>query len=141
MCLGPQTGLGHNSIIFMIECQANYLIACIKKVLALPPGSASAGSLVPKPAVQSAWTDGIQARLAGLVWSTCASWYNLQGERNVTMWPSVVTEYWWATRKPDWSHFDFGRDADAAWAAWTAARKAGGVAGTAGAAGKVLKST
>src|SRR4029077_2652324 len=27
---GPNTNLGHNSIIFMIECQANYIIHCLR---------------------------------------------------------------------------------------------------------------
>ena len=29
-CLGPGTALGHSSIIFMIECQVNYIMDCIR---------------------------------------------------------------------------------------------------------------
>jgi len=40
MMYGPNTNLGHNSIIFMIECQTRYILDCAKRALAAT-GSAS----------------------------------------------------------------------------------------------------
>lgn len=48
----------------------------------------------------------LQRDLAGAVWGGCISWYNLQGQKNITMWPWTVVQYWWATRKVDWKAYD-----------------------------------
>ena len=102
MCVGPNTGLGHNSIIAMIECQARFIRACVARAVAAGPRA----SLAPRARAQEAWADATQARLRGTVWAGCNSWYNNQGGKNITMWPGTVTQYWWATLWPRWADFD-----------------------------------
>jgi cation diffusion facilitator CzcD-associated flavoprotein CzcO len=93
---GPNTGLGHNSIVFMIEAQVRYVSRCLR-LLRRRPGS----TLAVRPAAQRAFNDRLQARLAGTVWSTgCRSWYLDESGRNRTIWPGFTFGYWWRTRRP-----------------------------------------
>ena len=100
MCMGPNTGLGHASMIYMIECQANYAASCICDVVA-----ANKRSITVKDEPFRAFNASIQARLRGAVWSGCASWYNLQGKKNVTLWPGTITEYFLGTWTPTKKHY------------------------------------
>ncbi|MFC4534523.1 flavin-containing monooxygenase [Sphaerisporangium dianthi] len=98
--LGPNTGLGHNSVVFMIEAQVRYIISCLRLLSA-----ARARALDVRPSAERAYNDGLQRRLDRLVWSKggCTSWY-LDGEgRNRTLWPGFTFEFWARTRavKPE----------------------------------------
>lgn len=108
ICLGPNTGLGHNSIIFMIECQTAYLLQCIRHLR-----STGQASLMVKLEAQTAFDTRTQAKLKNTVWATCSSWYNqqrsLEGGRNISMWPGTVTRYWWETLWPKWEDFTFAK--------------------------------
>ena len=104
LCLGPNTGLGHNSIIAMVECQTRLMLQLMARAEAAGPAAAVA----PTAAAQRDAAERTQAALRGTVWSTCASWYNQQGGHNLAMWPWTVTAYWWATLWPNWSHYHLG---------------------------------
>ena len=95
MLVGPNTGLGHNSIIFMIECQVNYII----QALASQRQSGST-ALRLRPDVQKDDYARVQADMKKTVWSSgCHSWYqNAQGDID-TLWPGYTWEYWLKTRK------------------------------------------
>jgi len=96
MLLGPNTGLGHNSIIFMIEAQINYVM----QALALMDKRKSTRMVVKSEAVD-AFMDKINNRLKKMVWNSggCKSWYlNDKGE-NFTVWPGFTWKYWVETRK------------------------------------------
>jgi cation diffusion facilitator CzcD-associated flavoprotein CzcO len=93
--LGPNTGLGHNSVVFMIESQVRYAVAAME--LARRHG---AGALEVRRSVQDRFNRRIQARLAKGIWSTggCTNWYlDAQGV-NRTLWPGSTWRYWLATR-------------------------------------------
>ena len=60
VCLGPGTGLGHNSIIFMIECQVNYAADAIVKLL-----DAGGQSMSVKPEVLRNYVDFVQQNMKG----------------------------------------------------------------------------
>lgn len=88
--LGPNTGLGHNSVVLMIEAQMRYLVSLFAQM-------ARRGRYVAevRPEVEAAWNRRLQARLASTVWTQggCQSWY-LDGQgRNTTIWPGLVAEY------------------------------------------------
>jgi cation diffusion facilitator CzcD-associated flavoprotein CzcO len=95
MLLGPNTGLGHNSQIVMIEGQINYVLSALKK---LDAGKLRAIDL--KPQVLDAHDRRIQARLQNSVWQKggCVSWYLDSTGRNVTLWPGFTFDYVAKTR-------------------------------------------
>lgn len=101
--VGPNTGLGHNSIIHMIESQMNYVMA----YLDLLENQAEPSFLDVKPDVQTRYNEQIQQQLLGTVWASgCQSWYlNKQG-RNTTLWPSLTATYRKQTRQLDANDYE-----------------------------------
>jgi cation diffusion facilitator CzcD-associated flavoprotein CzcO len=97
--VGPNTGLGHNSVIFMIESQVHYIIDCLKKMEVR-----AAQTIEVRSSAQRRFNDWVQANLKDTVWSSgCVSWY-LQGDgRNFTMWPGSTWMYRFRTKnaKPE----------------------------------------
>jgi len=96
---GPNTGLGHNSVVYMIEAQINYVLSALKTLQ-----QTGMHSLEVKPEVEQAYNDRLQARLAKTVWQQggCASWYKhpVSG-RNVTLWPGFSWRFRRITREFD----------------------------------------
>ncbi|RSM36401.1 NAD(P)/FAD-dependent oxidoreductase [Amycolatopsis balhimycina DSM 5908] len=94
--LGPNTALGHNSVVFMIESQARYVADAIKLA-----DSRGAAALDVRPGVQDEFQREIQDKLVKGVWTQggCKSWYlDAQGV-NRTIWPGFTWRYWLQTRK------------------------------------------
>jgi cation diffusion facilitator CzcD-associated flavoprotein CzcO len=92
--IGPNTGLGHNSIIYMIEAQVEHIMKCLDLVRSQP-----AAYLDVREEVQRAYNDDIQRRLKDAVWATgCASWYIDARGRNTTLWPGLCVQFRRATR-------------------------------------------
>jgi cation diffusion facilitator CzcD-associated flavoprotein CzcO len=79
MMLGPTTGLGHNSITWMIECQGNYICDMIGKMMKY-----DVARFELKPEVGEAYWQWVQRRVKPMVWyGNCKSWYqNPNGEVN-----------------------------------------------------------
>lgn len=101
MMYGPNTNLGHNSIIFMIECQARYILSCVRR---LSDGSDHWLDLTPDS--MRAYNDRIQRDLAETAWArTDHSWYKNEAGRITNNWPYSTLRYWWATRRVDWSRY------------------------------------
>lgn len=96
--LGPNTGLGHNSVVFMIESQINYVLSCLRPLL-----SGKAGRLDVRQSAQDKFNEEIQSELSGAVWSAggCRSWYVDANGVNRTLWPGFSWKYWLRTRKVD----------------------------------------
>jgi cation diffusion facilitator CzcD-associated flavoprotein CzcO len=97
LLLGPNTGLGHNSVVLMIEAQVHYVMSCFslmkrrkKRVLEV------------RPETQKQFVADIYRRLEGTVWQSggCRSWYQdpRTGE-NTTLWPGSVVAYVRRTRQ------------------------------------------
>ncbi len=102
MMYGPNTNLGHNSIIFMIECQARYILECVRALQ-----ERQLASLDVKAEVMDAFDDTLQAELGRTVWArTEASWYKNRAGRITNNWSGTTTRYWWRTRHVDWDDFD-----------------------------------
>jgi cation diffusion facilitator CzcD-associated flavoprotein CzcO len=97
MMYGPNTNLGHNSIIFMIECQARYIVDCVRQL--------AAGGwkwIDVRRAVADAFDRRTQDRLARTVWArTDRSWYKTKAGRITNNWSGTTTAYWWKTRRAD----------------------------------------
>ncbi len=104
MLLGPNTALGHNSIIFMIESQINYVMQCLEEM-----DKRKSPSITVKPESSDAYNVRVQEELKKMVWSAggCKSWYiNDKGE-NFTIWPGLTWQYWLKTRKVDFKQMLF----------------------------------
>ena len=97
MLYGPNTNLGHNSIIFMIECQVNYVIASIRAL-----EERALASIDVRPEVMRAYNERLRAVLERTVWAkTGKSWYKRPDGRITNNWSGTTLEYWWRTRRPD----------------------------------------
>ena len=71
MLYGPNTNLGHNSIIFMIECQSEYILKCIKKTL-----RNNSSYIDVKEDEMTKYNQRVQKGLAETVfYANCDSWY------------------------------------------------------------------
>jgi cation diffusion facilitator CzcD-associated flavoprotein CzcO len=96
--VGPNTGLGHNSIVFMIESQLNYMLDCLEQM-----EQRGADVVEVREEVQQAFNERIQKRLQGTVWNSggCASWYLDENGRNTTIWPGFTWPFREQTRRFD----------------------------------------
>jgi cation diffusion facilitator CzcD-associated flavoprotein CzcO len=94
--LGPNTGLGHNSVVFMIESQIRYVAQAMRLAHA-----SRAEALEVRAGVQQRFNERIQRKLAHGVWSTggCSSWYLDSTGVNRTIWPGFTWRYWLETRR------------------------------------------
>ncbi|MFG1707934.1 flavin-containing monooxygenase [Nonomuraea sp. M3C6] len=91
---GPNTNLGHNSIIFMIECQVNHIMSCL-------PYLSAAGPIEVRPEVMAAWRRQLDAAMERMVWGGgCQSWYKTAEGRVTNNWPGPTTLYRRLTTKP-----------------------------------------
>jgi cation diffusion facilitator CzcD-associated flavoprotein CzcO len=102
LMMGPNTGLGHNSMVFMIEAQARYALQAIQAIR-----RRNLRYLDVREPVQRAFTDRIQAKLRGSVWNSgCTSWYVGKDGYNLTVWPFFTFQYWWQTRRLALSEYE-----------------------------------
>ncbi|HYS23610.1 MAG TPA: NAD(P)/FAD-dependent oxidoreductase, partial [Candidatus Eisenbacteria bacterium] len=94
--LGPNTGLGHNSVVLMIEAQVRYTMNCLKLMK-----RRNQRILEVRPEVQQSFVEEIYRRMGGTVWQSggCKSWYQDQTTGEITtLWPGSVVSYLRRTR-------------------------------------------
>ena len=97
MLLGPNTGLGHNSVVLMIEAQIGYVMSCLKRI-----ERQGHCAMELRPESQRRFGDFLRRRLAGTVWHSggCRSWYqDAETGENPTIWPGSVVAYRRRTRR------------------------------------------
>ena len=94
MLVGPNTGLGHNSMVFMIEAQVRYVIDALSKMK-----RRRIDALDVRPNVQAAFNRRLQRRMSRTVWTSgCRSWYLDANGKNTTLWPGFSFAYGLRTR-------------------------------------------
>ncbi|NQD91520.1 NAD(P)/FAD-dependent oxidoreductase [Pseudomonas sp. CrR25] len=87
--VGPNSGLGHNSMVLMIEAQIQYILACLRHMQ-----RNGLKSLVVREIAATDYTLQMQGHLKGSVWSSgCTSWYLDKHGKNLALWPATVTAY------------------------------------------------
>lgn len=97
MLYGPNTNLGHNSIVFMMECQMTYILAALR---ALDAGDLAYLDL--RPEVLDEHDAELQTALEKTVWAAPGrSWYKDAAGRITNNWPYSTFWYWWCTRRID----------------------------------------
>jgi cation diffusion facilitator CzcD-associated flavoprotein CzcO len=94
MLMGPNTGLGHNSMVFMIESQAHYICEAMKAAK-----EHGVRTLEVKAEAQTGFVAKVQDELRRTVWqSGCKSWYLNEQGRNTSLWPGFTFAYRLKTR-------------------------------------------
>jgi cation diffusion facilitator CzcD-associated flavoprotein CzcO len=109
---GPNTNLGHNSILFMVERQLNLIL----QALAAQTRSMT-GTSVPAVSVRAAAYERDDRRTQELVADTawagsCTSWYKNASGRITNNWPSWTVRYWWDTLRIRSDDFEVSADSN-----------------------------
>jgi cation diffusion facilitator CzcD-associated flavoprotein CzcO len=92
---GPNTNLGHGSIIFMLECQARYIAKAINGLR-----REKSLAVAPKARTTQDYNTVTQSRLSKTVWgANCSSWYKGSDGVIVNNWSSTMLRYWWMLRR------------------------------------------
>lgn len=87
---GPNTGLGHSSVLMMMEAQVEHVIGALEHLR-----RTGAAVLEPRPEAQAAFVADVDRRMARTVWVTggCRSWYLDRTGRNSTLWPGSIPQF------------------------------------------------
>lgn len=86
---GPNTGLGHSSVLLMIESQVEHVLAALRHLR-----RHGHDVVEPRPEAQAAFVAEVDARMARTVWqSGCKSWYLGDDGRNSTLWPGTTMSF------------------------------------------------
>lgn len=103
--IGPNTGLGHNSMVYIIESQVSYIMDCLRKTR-----DQAIGVVEVRRDAQDRWNEQIQQEMTDTVWiqGGCTSWYLDRG-RNTTLWPGYASQFRKATRQFDAAAYDLRR--------------------------------
>jgi cation diffusion facilitator CzcD-associated flavoprotein CzcO len=108
LVVGPNTGLGHSSMIFMIESQIAYVLCCLTAMRAQ-----NLRLVDVRAEAQARYNERLAARLSRTVWSTggCTSWYQTRDGKNTTLWPGFTFEFRYLTRKWDPADYEIAAGA------------------------------
>lgn len=84
---GPNTGLGHTSVITMIESQIEHVVNALRHLR-----SRGLAAVEPRPEAQAAFVAHVDEKMKGTVWTSggCKSWYLDARGRNSTLWPGFT---------------------------------------------------
>ena len=98
MMAGPNTGIGHTSLIVMIEAQIAHVVAALRTLRVRGEDVVEV-----RPDVLERWSTEVQAKAAPTVWNSggCSSWYLDAEGRNTTLWPDFSFRFIRRTRAFD----------------------------------------
>jgi acetyl esterase len=83
---GPNSGLGHSSVVLTAEAQAEHIAGALREM-----DARGAVSAEPTAAAQAAFVADVDRMSVGTVWmSGCQSWYLDANGRNAALWPGSV---------------------------------------------------
>lgn len=95
LMIGPNSGVAHTSLMFMIEYQARHIAHALNR-------HGQKNRLVEvDPAVQQKFNAVLQRKLRHAVWSTggCRNWYLDENGINRILWPDSMIAYWLRVRR------------------------------------------
>lgn len=104
MLYGPNTNLGHNSIVYMLESQITHVIRCWRTL-----NSTGTNTVEIDRSAYDRFHDKTQKLLSNTVWNGCKSWYVDDAGNNSTNWPGFTFSYRWLTRFSGLSAYRFTR--------------------------------
>ncbi|MFL5580903.1 MAG: flavin-containing monooxygenase [Gemmatimonadaceae bacterium] len=90
MLMGPNAGLGHTSVLYMLEAQIEHVLAALRHMR-----DTGADAVEPRPEAEAAWIEDVNRRMRGTVWvdGRCRSWYLDRTGRNSTLWPDFTWRF------------------------------------------------
>ena len=90
LLLGPNTALGHSSVVLMIEAQIKQILEALQHLR-----RTGAATIEPTVEAQRRHTRKVDDAMGGTVWTSggCTSWYLDATGRNSTLWPGYVTGF------------------------------------------------
>ncbi len=102
LVIGPNTGLGHSSMVYMIESHLNYLSSALKQM-----DAHGLATFEVREDKQREYNENVQKKMKHTIWTTggCASWYLDAHGNNTTLWPSFTFVFRQMTRKFDLSAY------------------------------------
>jgi len=133
MLYGPNTNLGGNSIIYMLEGQIGYVASALRAL-----DTEGLDWIDVRPDVQRSFNTWVSAASRTTVWeSGCHSWYTTASGRNTNNWPDHTFLYRYRVRRFDLASYRVMPKRPAVSGAAAASGAAGGTgtAGRTGAAG------
>jgi cation diffusion facilitator CzcD-associated flavoprotein CzcO len=82
---GPNTGLGHSSVVYMLEAQIEHVLSAVGYMR-----RHAVGVIEARPEAQAAYVNAVDKNMRGTVWTSggCVSWYLDKTGRNSTLWPT-----------------------------------------------------
>jgi cation diffusion facilitator CzcD-associated flavoprotein CzcO len=100
--MGPNTGLGHNTQIFMIESQLSYIMSMLRYM-----EKNHLSSIEPYGESEDEWNARVQKKTKGTVWVTggCKSWYLTKDGYNASLWPDFTFNFMLLLEKFDPEHY------------------------------------
>ncbi|WP_234834682.1 flavin-containing monooxygenase [Mycolicibacterium stellerae] len=102
MLYGPNTNVGSNSVIFMLEAQARYIVRTLKHMR-----RKGKSYVAVRPDAMATFIAKIDEWMEGTVWLTrCSNYFRAANGRVVTQWPRSARVFWWMTRRftaPDYT--------------------------------------
>ncbi|MFI6451332.1 hypothetical protein ACIBF6_07225 [Streptosporangium amethystogenes] len=97
MMYGPNTNLGHNSVVLMLEHQATHILRCVQTLT-----RHNLAWIDVRPEALAAYDRTIQAALRRTVWQgNCTSWYKTASGKVTNNWPLTTMRYRELTRRPN----------------------------------------
>ncbi len=105
MLYGPNTNVGSNSVIFMLEAQARYIVRALKHMR-----RKGKTYIAVRPAALADFIAKIDQWMTGTVWTTqCSNYFRTANGRVVTQWPRSARSFWRMTRRFKPADFSFSR--------------------------------
>ena len=106
MLIGPNSRVGYNSIVFMIEAQTRYILAAPEAGC----GANGAHSIEARPEEQARFNARLQQRMGRTVYASGRkSWYLDESGKGTILWPGLSSQYWKDTRRLISSEYILGR--------------------------------
>jgi cyclohexanone monooxygenase len=103
MLYGPNTNVGSNSVIFMLEAQARYIVRALKHMR-----RNGKTYIAVRPAALAEFVGKVDRWMVGTVWTTkCSNYFRAANGRVVTQWPRGARSFWEMTRKFKPADFSF----------------------------------
>ena len=100
---GPNSGLGHSSVIIMIEAQTKLIARLLQHAR-----KTEKPEITVQASVEASYNKEIQKALKNTVWNTgCKSWYMDENGYNFTLWPYTTTRFIREMRTASLQEFNF----------------------------------
>lgn len=95
MLYGPNTNVGSNSVIFMLEAQAHYIVRALRYMRRKRKAYVAV-----RPSTMADFIAKIDEWMEGTVWLTrCSNYFRAANGRVVTQWPRSARAFWGMTRR------------------------------------------